>query len=64
MGSNRFESGRLAASMVNKIFNDTAAGTIPAVSPENFIQINYKVAQEFGWTIPEGLLKLANEIIH
>jgi putative ABC transport system substrate-binding protein len=58
-----FESGRLAAPMADKIFKGTPAGTIPAVSPENFIQIDYKTAQQFGLTVPEGLLKQANEII-
>ena len=57
------ESGRLAAPLADKIFKGTQAGTIPAVSPENFIQINYKTAQEFGLTVPDGVLKQANEII-
>jgi putative ABC transport system substrate-binding protein len=60
---NLFESGRLAAPLADKIFKGTAAGTIPAVSPENFIQIDYKTAQEFDLTVPEGLLKQADEII-
>jgi putative tryptophan/tyrosine transport system substrate-binding protein len=57
------ESGRLAASLADKVLKGTQAGTIPAVTPENFIQINFKAAQEFGLTVPEGLLKQANEII-
>jgi putative ABC transport system substrate-binding protein len=58
-----FESGRLAAPLADKILKGTPAGTIPAVTPENFIQINYKIAQQFGLSVPEGLLKQANEII-
>jgi putative tryptophan/tyrosine transport system substrate-binding protein len=58
-----FESGRLAAPLADKALKGTPAGTIPAVSPENFIQIDYKTAQEFGLTVPDGLLKQANEII-
>jgi putative ABC transport system substrate-binding protein len=58
-----FESGRLAAPLADKIFKGTSAGTIPAVSPEHFIQIDYKAAQAFGLTVPEGLLKQADEII-
>jgi len=60
---NLFKSGELAAPLADKIFKGTPAGTIPAVSPENFIQIDYKTAQEFGLTVPEGLLKQADEII-
>ncbi len=57
------ESGKLAAPLADKIFRGTPAGTIPAVSAENFIQINYKVAKEFGLDIPEGILKQADQII-
>jgi putative ABC transport system substrate-binding protein len=58
-----FTSGKQAAPLADKIFKGTQAGTIPVVSNENFIQVNYKVAQEFGLTVPEGILKQANEII-
>jgi putative ABC transport system substrate-binding protein len=57
------ESGRLAAPLADKVLKGTKAGTIPAVSPQQFIQINYKVAQQLGFAVPEGLLKQANEII-
>jgi putative ABC transport system substrate-binding protein len=58
-----FKSGQLAAPLADKVFKGTSAGTIPAVSPEHFIQIDYKVAQEFGLTVPDGILKQADEII-
>ncbi len=58
-----FESGRLAAPLADKVLKGTPAGTIPAATPENFIQINYTAAQQFGLTVPEGLLKQADEII-
>jgi putative ABC transport system substrate-binding protein len=58
-----FASGKQAAPLADKIFKGTSAGTIPVVSSENFIQIDYKVAQQFGLAVPEGLLKQANEII-
>lgn len=58
-----FQSGKMAAPLADKIFKGTPAGTIPATSATNFIQINYKVAKEFGLTIPEGILKQADEII-
>jgi putative ABC transport system substrate-binding protein len=61
--SSPFESGELAAPMADKILNGVSAGTIPVVSPENFIQINYKAAQEMGVTVPETLLLEADEII-
>jgi putative ABC transport system substrate-binding protein len=58
-----FESGKLAAPLADKIFKGTQAGTIPAVSPEHFIQIDYGTAQQFGLNVPDGILKQANEII-
>lgn len=56
-------SGELAAPLADKILRGTPAGEIPVVSPENFIQINYKAAQELGITVPDGLLSQADEII-
>jgi putative ABC transport system substrate-binding protein len=58
-----FEMGQLAAPIVNKIFKGTPAGTIPLSTPENHLVINYKVAQELGLTVPEGLLAQADEVI-
>jgi putative ABC transport system substrate-binding protein len=58
-----FESAKQAAVLADKIFKGTPAGTIPVLSAEPFVTINYKVAQEFGLTVPEGLLKQADQII-
>jgi len=55
--------GRLAAKQAYKILRGIPAGTIPVVSAESYFQFNYKVAQQFGLSIPEGLLKQADEII-
>jgi putative ABC transport system substrate-binding protein len=55
--------GKQAAPLLDKIFKGISAGTIPVVSAENYIQVNYKAAQEQGITVPEGLLKQANEVI-
>lgn len=55
--------GKQAAPLLDKIFKGIPAGTIPVVSAENYIQVNYKAAQEQGITVPEGMLKQANEII-
>jgi putative ABC transport system substrate-binding protein len=56
-------SGKLTAPLVDKVLKGIPAGTIPVVSDESFFQINYKAAQELGVTVPEGLLKQANEVI-
>jgi putative ABC transport system substrate-binding protein len=57
------EMGKLAATLADKIFKGTPAGTIPVVTPETQLWINYKVIQELGLTVPEGLLNRADEII-
>jgi putative ABC transport system substrate-binding protein len=55
--------GKQAAPLLDKIFKGISAGTIPVVSAENYIQVNYKAAQEQGITVPEGMLNQANEVI-
>jgi len=57
------DNGTQAALLADKIFKGTSAGTIPVVTPEAQLILNYKVAQQLGLTIPEGLLKQAFEII-
>ena len=56
-------SGKQGAPLADKIFKGTPAGTIPVVSAESYFQLNYKVAQELGLNVPEGLMKQADEII-
>jgi putative ABC transport system substrate-binding protein len=58
------EMGELAAPIADKILKGAPAGAIPLVSPENHLIINYKVAQELGLTVPEGLLKQASKVLH
>jgi putative ABC transport system substrate-binding protein len=58
-----FKVGKLTAPLADKILKGTPAGTIPVVTPEQDLWINYKVAQELGLTVPEGLLSMAEEII-
>ncbi len=58
-----FDSGKLAAPLADKIFKGTPAGTIPVASADTYLRINYTVAQKFGLTVPEGLLKQADEVI-
>jgi putative ABC transport system substrate-binding protein len=55
--------GGLAAPLADKILKGTSAGTIMVVTPKQTLTINYKVAQELGVTVPEGLLKQADEVI-
>jgi putative tryptophan/tyrosine transport system substrate-binding protein len=55
--------GKLAAQQANKVLRGIPAGTIPVVSAESYFQLNYKVAQQLGLTVPTGLLKQADEII-
>ena len=63
VNADRLKSGRLAAPLVNKVLKGMQAGTIPVVTPENSIEINFKAAQEFGLTVPDSLLKQASKII-
>ena len=55
--------GKLAAPLADKVLKGTPAGTIPVVTPEQTLMINYKVAQTLGLTVPEGLLSQASEVI-
>lgn len=55
--------GEQTAPLADKIFKGIQAGTIPVVSAESFLQINYKAAQQQGVTVSEGLLSQADEII-
>ena len=55
--------GKQAAPLADKILKGIPAGTIPVLSAESYFQLNYKAAQAQGITVPEGLLRQANEII-
>ncbi len=55
--------GMQAAVLADKIFKGIAAGSIPVVSADNFIQINYRAAKKLGLNIPEGLLSQSDKII-
>jgi putative ABC transport system substrate-binding protein len=57
------DMGKLAAPLVDKVLKGTPAGTIPVVTPEARLLINYKLAQELGLSVSEGLLSMADEII-
>lgn len=57
------EFGSLAAPSADKILRGIPVGTIPIVTPESELQINYKVIQKLGLTISEGLLSRATKIV-
>ena len=50
--------------VADKSIRGTPAGTIPVVSAENYLRINYRMAHKLGLMAPQGLLNLADEIIH
>jgi putative ABC transport system substrate-binding protein len=58
-----FETGMLAGALADKILKGTPTGTIPVVTPENHLRLNYRVIKELGLDVSEGLLSRANEII-
>jgi putative ABC transport system substrate-binding protein len=57
------DQGKLAAILADKIFKGIPAGSIPVVTPEARLRLNYKVIQELGLKVSEGLLSRADEII-
>jgi putative tryptophan/tyrosine transport system substrate-binding protein len=61
--TDHLEQGRLAANLSDKILKGARAGTLPVLTPESRLVLNYKRAQELGLTVPEGLLKQAAEVI-
>ncbi|HEX3043129.1 MAG TPA: ABC transporter substrate-binding protein, partial [Bacillota bacterium] len=57
------KTGEQAAAIADKILKGTKAGTIPVVSSENYMVIDYQTAQKFGIKVSESLLNQANKII-
>ena len=55
--------GALSAQQADKVLKGIPPGTIPVLSAESYFRLNYNVAQQFGLTVPEGLLKSANEVV-
>ena len=55
-------AGKQAAPLADKILSGIPAGTIPVISADSSLRINYSMAQELGLTVPEGVLSLATEI--
>jgi putative ABC transport system substrate-binding protein len=57
------DAGRQAAVLADKILNGIPADTIPVVSAENYIEINYLEAKRLNLKVNEGLLSIANRIV-
>jgi putative ABC transport system substrate-binding protein len=57
------ELGVLVAPLADKILKGTPAGTIPVVTPEASLRLNYKVMQKLGLEVSEGLMSQAVEIV-
>jgi len=55
--------GKLAADSADEVLKGVSVGTIPVVTPNQQLYINYKVAQGLGLTVPVGLLSEAAQII-
>jgi len=56
--------GNLAAVSAKEVLDGTPPGTIPVVTPDQNLYINYKTTQALGLTVPDGLLAQATQIIH
>jgi putative ABC transport system substrate-binding protein len=57
------EAGKQAAILADKVFKGAAAGSLPVVTSENTLTVNYKAAQKLGLTVPDGLLKQAVKVV-
>lgn len=62
-GSNLFEMGQQASRMVNRILTGTAPQDIPIETSEFFLGINLQSAVAIGITVPDEVLRQADEII-
>lgn len=62
-GNEMVTVGALTAPLVSNVLKGTPAGSIPVVSPEQVLTINYTVARELGMEVPKGLLSMASKII-
>jgi putative ABC transport system substrate-binding protein len=55
--------GEQAAVLADKILRGSRAGSIPVVSAESYLQINYRELQRLGIPASESLLRRASEVI-
>ncbi|MCL6590221.1 MAG: ABC transporter substrate-binding protein [Firmicutes bacterium] len=58
-----FKTGEQAAIIAGKILRGAKAGSIPVVSSEYYMTLDYQTAQKFGVNVSESLLSQANKVI-
>ena len=55
--------GKQAVLLADKILHGSPAGALMVVTPISRLKINYKLAQQYGLKVSEGLISRADEII-
>jgi putative tryptophan/tyrosine transport system substrate-binding protein len=58
-----YETGKLAAPLADKVFQDIPAANIPVLTPDSQFHVNVALANEMGLSVPDRLLSLATDII-
>jgi putative ABC transport system substrate-binding protein len=56
-------AGEQAAPIADKVLQGTDPGTIPVVSADAVIMINFKQTEALGLEVPDGLLAMADEVL-
>jgi putative tryptophan/tyrosine transport system substrate-binding protein len=56
-------TGTQAAQLADKVLRGAEAGKIPVITSDGYLQVSLKAAKNLGFTIPDGLLRQANEIL-
>jgi putative ABC transport system substrate-binding protein len=57
------KTGKAVAVLADKIFKGTKPGTIPIITPDDYLKINYKVARQLGLEVSESMLLIADEVM-
>jgi putative ABC transport system substrate-binding protein len=63
IGVDAQKMGQQVGQLADKILKGSKAGTLPVISPENYIIMDTKAAQQMGVQIPDSLLEQANKVI-